>query len=99
MSYDYVYIVVEQRSEFGLISDKIIGAYLSRDRAYEACIDNTKSRHVQTVPILDKLLKPKYDPIFDPTIIPDPTPKIPNVDIGDPLKKKPTPFKPFDPKF
>jgi hypothetical protein len=95
MSYDYVYIVIESGDEFGVISDKIIGAYLSKDRAYDACIDKSKHRHIKTVPILDKQIKPKYDPI----IVTDPYPKMPNIDVGDPLKKKPTPFKPFDPKL
>ncbi len=99
MSYDYVYIIIENGDEFGVISDKIIGAYLSRDRAYDACTDKSKHRYVKTVPILDKQIKPRYTPTFDPAIIPDPGPRVPNIDIGDPLKKKPTPFNPFDPKL
>jgi len=100
MSYDYVYIVVEEGfHQFGTASNKIIGAYLSKDRAQDACGFSDKHRYIETVPILDKPIKPRYNPIFDPTIIPNPSPKMPNIDIGDPLKKKPTPYKPFDPKF
>lgn len=85
MSYDSVYLIIED------ITNKVIGAYFSKELAELEC-RNSKNKYMQQVSTLDKISKPRYDPI-EPININMPKPMIPNINIKDELKKKPTPYK------